>query len=74
MASVGYFYRCWYGRKRDISRHAFCAQNRTKVAELVAQVKDFDRLVWEILVDRNQSEEKINEQLERLEDQLQRLE
>ena len=73
MASFCYFYRSWYNRKSELSRHAFCAQNRTKVAELVAQVKAFDRLVYEILVDRNESEENLNKKLERLEDELQRL-
>ena len=73
MASFAFFYRSWYNRKSELSRHAFCAQNRTKVAELVAQVKAFDRLVYEILVDRNESEENLNKKLERLEDELQRL-
>ena len=73
MASFAFFYRSWYNRKSELSRHAFCAQNRTKVAELVAQVKAFDRLVYEILVDRNESEENFNQKLERLEDELQRL-
>ena len=73
VASFAYFYRSWYNRKSELSRHAFCAQNRTKVAELVAQVKAFDRLVYEILVDRNESEENLNKKLERLEDELQRL-
>ena len=73
MASFAFFYRSWYNRKSELSRHAFCAQNRTKVAELVAQVKAFDRLVYEILVDRNESEENLNRKLERLEDELQRL-
>ena len=73
MASFCYFYRSWYNRKSELSRHAFCAQNRSKVSELVAQVKAFDRLVYEILVDRNESEENLNKKLERLEDELQRL-